>query len=115
MSHAGAADSLDQSFLDDAVLHVQGQLAGALLGSAPADAVRETGNVLDFLCLDPLGFLGDRGCAVLRTLGYRAHHFNFFCVNHVEQTPFEKCIYDAGLGRSILPSPAVTHSNVIII
>ena len=41
MGHAGAADGLDQGFLDDAVLDVEGQLAGALLGSAPAHAVGE--------------------------------------------------------------------------
>ena len=33
--------SLHQRLLDDAVLHIQGQLAGALLRSAPAHAVGE--------------------------------------------------------------------------
>ena len=41
MGHAGAADGLHQRFLDDALFHVQRQLAGALLRRAPANAVRQ--------------------------------------------------------------------------
>ena len=41
MRHAGAADGLDESFLDDAVLHVEGELAGALLRRAPTDTMRK--------------------------------------------------------------------------
>ena len=33
---AGAADGLNEGLLDDAVLDVQAQLAGTLLGSTPA-------------------------------------------------------------------------------
>jgi hypothetical protein len=40
-------------------LDVERQLAGALLRRAPADAVRKTGNVLDFLGLHPLALFGD--------------------------------------------------------
>ncbi len=56
--HARAADHLDQGLLDDAVLDVEGQFAGALLGRAPADPVGQTGDVLDFLGLGPPAFLG---------------------------------------------------------
>ena len=44
MGHSGTADRLDQSFLDDTVFYVQAQLAGALLGGAPADTVGQTGD-----------------------------------------------------------------------
>ena len=54
MRHAGAADGLDESFLDDAVLHVEGELAGALLRRAPTDTMRKAGNVADLLRLDHL-------------------------------------------------------------
>ena len=51
MGHAGAADGLDQGFLDNAVFNVQAEFAAALLGGAPADAVGVAGNVFDFLSL----------------------------------------------------------------
>jgi hypothetical protein len=38
-------------------------------GSAPADAVRQAGNVLYFLGLDPFALFGDRRRAVVRALG----------------------------------------------
>ena len=60
VGHAGAAEGLHQRFLDDAVLDVQGQLAGALLRRAPADAVGKAADVLDFLRLHPLALFGDR-------------------------------------------------------
>ena len=40
MRHAGAADRFHERLLHDALLDVERQLAGALLGSTPADAVR---------------------------------------------------------------------------
>ena len=77
MGHAGAADRLHQRFLDDAVLDVQRELAGSLLGSAPAHAVGQTGNVGHFLDLRPSAFLRNRRRAVIRPLGDHAHLFNF--------------------------------------
>ena len=75
MGHAGAADGLHQGFLNDAVLHVQGQLAGALLGSAPADAMGKAGDVGDLLGLDPLALLGDGGGAVISALWRRDTYY----------------------------------------
>ena len=51
--HTGAAHSLHQGLLYDTVLHIQAQLAGALLGCAPAGSVRETGDVADLVAVDP--------------------------------------------------------------
>ena len=53
MSHAGAADGLNQSLFDNAVLNIQSQFAGTLLRCTPADTVCETGNVLDLLGMYP--------------------------------------------------------------
>ena len=77
VGHARAADGLNEGLLDDAVLDVQRQLAGALLGSAPADAVRKTGDVLDLLGLNPLALLGDGCGTVVCTLGNGAHVLHF--------------------------------------
>ena len=82
MGHAGAADRFDQSFLNDAVLHIQGQLAGTLLRCAPAYAMGEAGNVADFLRLYPLALFGDGSRAVVCALGNGTHVLNFSCVNH---------------------------------
>ncbi|MPM94159.1 hypothetical protein SDC9_141304 [bioreactor metagenome] len=38
--HAAASDGLNQRFLNNALFHVEREFAGALLGSAPANAVR---------------------------------------------------------------------------
>ena len=82
MGHAGAADGLHQSLLNDALLDVQGQLAGTLLGSTPADTVGKTADVLDLLSLDPLALFGDGSGAVVGTLGHGAHILYFCTVNH---------------------------------
>ena len=83
MGHAGAAQGLDQRLLNDTVLDVEGELAGALLGSAPAHAVGEAGDVLNFLGLDPLALLGEGGGTVVRALGDGAHVLHFGRVDHV--------------------------------
>ena len=82
MGHARAADGLDQSLLNDALLDVERQLAGALLGRAPADAVGEAGNIGDLLGLDPLALFGDRGRTVICALRNGAHMLHFGRVNH---------------------------------
>ena len=82
VGHAGAAQSLNQSLFNDALLHVQGQLAAALLGSTPADTVGKTADVLDFLSLYPLTLFGDGSGAVVGTLGHGAHMLYFSTVNH---------------------------------
>ena len=83
VGHAGAADGLNQGLFDDAVLDVQGQLAGALLGCAPAHAVGEAGNILDLLGLNPFALFGDGSRAVICALGDRTHVLNFRSVNHI--------------------------------
>ena len=83
MGHAGAAQGLHQGLLDDAVLHVQGQLAGALLGGAPAHTVGQTGDVLDLLGLDPFALFGDGSGTMVRALGNGAHILHFGRVDHV--------------------------------
>ena len=87
MRHAGAADGFDESFLDDAVFHVEGELAGALLRRTPADTVRKAGNVADLLRLDPLAFLRNGRRAMVCTLCNRAHMLYFSRVNHCKN-PF---------------------------
>jgi len=48
VGHAGAANGLDQGFLDDAVFDVQAQLAGTLLGGTPAYTVGVAADILNF-------------------------------------------------------------------
>ena len=69
------------------VLHIQGQLAGSLLRGAPAHPVRQAGNILDFVCLHPPAFLGDRSRAVVWPFCNSTHSFHFVGVNH-DGTPF---------------------------
>ena len=45
VGHTRAADGLNEGLLDDAVLDVQRELAGALLRCAPTHTVRKTGDV----------------------------------------------------------------------
>ena len=45
-----------QGLFDDAVLHVQAQLAGALLGCAPAHTMGVAADVLDLIGLDPVSY-----------------------------------------------------------
>ena len=73
VGHAGAADGLNEGLLDDAVLDVQAQLAGTLLGSAPAHTMGVAADVLNFISLYPFAFFGDGGGTVLRTFCDRAH------------------------------------------
>ena len=82
VGHAGAADGLDQRLLNDALLDVERQLARALLGSAPADAVGKAGNVGELLGLHPLALFGNGSGTVICALGDRAHMLNFGRVNH---------------------------------
>lgn len=80
--HAGAADGFHQRFFDDAALDVQRQLAAALLRRAPANAVGQTGDVLDLLGLNPFALFRDGRRAVVRALGDTDHFFNFLGVLH---------------------------------
>ncbi len=73
----GAADGLNEGLLDDAVLDVQGQLAGTLLRCAPAHTVRVAADVLNFIGLDPLALFGDGCGTVVCTLGNGAHVLHF--------------------------------------
>ena len=77
VGHARAAEGLDEALLDNALLDVERKLACALLRGAPADTVREAGDVLDLLCLDPLALLRDGRRAVVCALGDRAHVLHF--------------------------------------
>ena len=88
MGHAGAADDLHESLLNDAVLDVQAQLAGALLGRAAADTVGVAGDIFDFPGLNPFSFFRNRSGAMVRAFGNTNHVFNFLCVLHVTQSSY---------------------------
>ncbi len=77
VGHAGAAQGFDEGFLDDAVLDIERQLAGALLGRAPAHAVGKAADILDLLRFDPLSLLGDGSRIMLRAFSDAKHLFNF--------------------------------------
>lgn len=79
MGHTGAADRLDERLLNNAFLDVESELAGTLLRRAPADAVRETADVLDLLRVNPLALFGNRGIFMTgnaRALGDAEHLCN---------------------------------------
>src|SRR5699024_1030281 len=78
MGHAGAAQSLYQSLLDDSVFYIQSQLAGSLLGRAPANTVSQAGNIFYFLSFYPFCLFRNRSCAMMNALMYRTHHFYLF-------------------------------------
>ena len=99
MRHAGAADGLDESFLDDAVLHVEGELR-----RAPADTMRKAGNVADLLRLDPLAFLRNGRRAMVCTLCNRAHMLYFSRVNHCKN-PFHCLLASAGRRKKMTIFP----------
>ena len=77
MGHTGAADGFYESFLDDAVLNVQGQFAGTLLRSAPANAVRQAADVLYVLGFYPFAFFRNGSSTMVYFLGYACHVFHF--------------------------------------
>ena len=77
MSHTGAAECLNKSFLNNAVFYVKRQLAGALLRSAPAYAVGVAGDVAYLARLYPLGFLRYRCRTMGNALMHRAHALDF--------------------------------------
>ncbi len=80
--HAGAADRLHQRFLNDAVLDVERELARALLRRAPADAVRQAGNILNLACLHPTAFFRNRSRTVIAALCNAGHFFHFAGILH---------------------------------
>ena len=82
VGHAGAADGFDEGFLDDALLHIEGQLASTLLRSAPTHTVGKAGDVLNLGGLRPGTLLGDGGGAVIAALLDATHLFDFVCVLH---------------------------------
>ena len=104
MRHAGAADGFDEGFLNDAVFHVEGELAGALLRRTPADTVRKAGNVADLLRLDPLAFLRNGRRAMVCTLCNRAHMLYFSRVNHCKN-PFHCLLASAGRRKKMTIFP----------
>ena len=93
MGHTGAADGLHRSLLNDTLLNVQGQLAGALLGSAPADTVGKAADVLDLLSLDPLSLFGNGRGAMVGALSHGAHILYFCTVNHGKFPFFQKTVF----------------------
>jgi len=82
VGHARAADGLNERFLNDALLDVERQLAGALLGRAPANAVGKAGDIGDLLGLHPLALFGNRGRTVICALCDGAHMLHFGRINH---------------------------------
>jgi hypothetical protein len=82
MGHAGTPNRLDKRFLDDTVLDVERQLAGPLLGSAPADTVGQPADVADLLSLYPFPLLRD-GCGpVICAFCDGAHMLHFRRIHH---------------------------------
>ena len=77
MGHTRAADGLNECLLDDALLDVERELAGALLGCAPAHTMRKAGYVGNLLGLNPFALLGDGCGAVVCALSDGAHVFHF--------------------------------------
>ena len=82
VGHARAADGFDEGFLDDALLHVERQLAGTLLRRTPTHAVGETGDVLNLGGCCPSPLLRDGCGAVIAALLDATHMFNFCRVLH---------------------------------
>ena len=78
MCHTGTSDSLNESLLNDSLFHIQSQLTCTLLGSTPAYTVCQTGNIFYFFCLNPFCFFRDWSTAMMHTLCYSTHFFNFF-------------------------------------
>ncbi len=96
VGHTGAAQGFHQSFLNDAFLHVQRQLAAALLRRAPADTMGKTADVLHFLSLDPLTLFGNGRGAVIGALGHGAHVLYFCTINHGNFPFFQKTFFAFG-------------------
>ena len=77
VSHARAADGLDESFFDDTVLDVERQLASTLLGSAPANAMCQAADVLNLFCLYPLALFRNGSRTMVGAFGHTTHVLNF--------------------------------------
>ena len=93
VGHTGAADGLHQSLLNNAVLYVQRQLAGTLLGSAPTHTVGQAGNILGLRDCGPGTLLRDGGGAVIAALLDATHLFYFVCVLHSFVFVFGKTLF----------------------
>ena len=106
VSHTRAADGLNERLLDNAALYVEGQLAGTLLGCAPADTVCEAVDVGDLLSLYPLCFFGDRRSAVCNALCYGTHVFNFMRISHCCLNSFQHFV------RRSLPGHTTVLYNI---
>ena len=100
MRHARATDGLDQRFLNDAVFHIQRQLAGALLRCAPADAMRQAGNIGDLRGFYPFAFFRNGRGTVMGALFDAYHFFHFFGKLHENVLLISDCIHEtAGLAQ----------------
>ena len=84
MGHTGASDSFNESFLDDTVFDIESQFACALLRSAPAHAVGETGNFVDFFNVSPAAFLRNGSGRILRPFGHADHLLDFMSKLHFQ-------------------------------
>ena len=73
MGHTGATNRLNQRFLNNAILYIQGQLACALLWSAPTNTMGQTRDITDLFGLYPAALFGDRCRAMMDALGDRTH------------------------------------------
>ena len=83
MGHTGTTDGFDQRLLNQAIFHIEGEFAGALLRRAPAHPVGQARDIADFLDLNPLPLLRYGGRAVVGPLGNHTHLLYFMCLNHV--------------------------------
>ncbi len=67
---------------------VEGQLAGALLGRAPADAMGQAGDVFDLFGFDPLALFRDGGRIMFCAFFYAKHLFHFTGILHTVISSF---------------------------
>ena len=86
VGHTGTSDGLDEGLFDDAVFNVQGQFAGALLRSAPAHTVSQTGNILDFIGFHPFAFFRDRSRAMLGAFCNDTHILDLRRISHCDSS-----------------------------
>jgi len=115
--HARAADGLDEALLDNALLDVEAELAGALLRRTPADTMGVAGDVRDLFRLNPLALFGNGCRSVVCALGDGAHLLHFCGILHLlllsrtpRQHPVCRRVGRRRRDRSIPPGEQTTRS-----
>ncbi len=82
VSHARAADGLNQSLLNHTLFHIQRQFASTLLRSAPTDTMRQTRDVFNLLGFHPFSLFRNGRWPVIWAFGNTTHVFHFLRINH---------------------------------